>query len=148
MRAVILALVLGGCLHGPILIGDARIEGFYLVVDRCEVNGFRRCTTERLPLPVVSPRPVTATLAAGDEAIAHELDARRDALANCATATGAHDVVRVDASVSSDGHITDVVTDPAIDGLAACIVHAFGPARFPSTSARVAFAFRAPGAAP
>src|SRR5262245_62869825 len=58
-RVLVLAFV-AGCGPKTLLVRDVQIDGYDLVVEKCPIsnsgwydwNGFRSCTTERMPLPV------------------------------------------------------------------------------------------------
>jgi len=135
-----LVLALAGCplafkeqTIGP-FVTDVRVEGYALVVARCEVvrtgDGLSlgTCKTTRQALPVTFGQ-LPATLQVAD--IAAGVAPARPAVATCLARAGVATAVRVDVTIDYRGRAIAVVPASGCVAAADCIGEVLGAVRFP-----------------
>ncbi len=149
MKWVALVVVVAGCASSPavMLVTDARIDGYDLVIEQCPATGWRSCKTTRERLPLVNPqRRALPAMTPDRESRYRRIGIARTELVACTQEQALHGTVAVELVLGANGELTTV--EPA--RLADCIRAALGAEPFPVSlpETRIEFTIVAPDVAP
>jgi hypothetical protein len=118
-----------GCLAGPMLVRDVRVDGHDLVFEKCPVaSSWSGCTTQRRRLPEITY--VTAERTTVPNERARSLAQSRKRVTSCAEQFHVTGVVRLKLTLDVHGRVTAVEPDLDNADFATCARTAFASATF------------------